>query len=181
MNFYSSVIFQDKRFKSVQRINDLDLLEPIFRKQIINILLKGAELGLNLAIYETYRSKQRQELLFDQDMTQLKEVGVHHFGLACDIVRVIDGRYSWENLSDIAPLAKANTVIWGGDWGTPEKENSFRDEAHFQRCTVYRQHDLLSFLGIPMTIITRLRIKKDIISNLVHHILKLLKNLATFA
>jgi hypothetical protein len=32
-------------------------------------------------IFETYRSQERQQVLFEQGATQLRTVGVHHHGL----------------------------------------------------------------------------------------------------
>jgi hypothetical protein len=53
-------------------------------------------MGIKLMVYETNRSQHRQRELFDQGATKLRAVGVHHYGLACDIVRVVNGEPSLE-------------------------------------------------------------------------------------
>ena len=52
--------------------------------------------GIKLMIFETFRSQERQAFLFDQGATRLKKVGVHHYGLACDLVKDINGEPSWK-------------------------------------------------------------------------------------
>ena len=51
---------------------------------------------MGLMIYETYRSRDRPQALFNQGAAKLPTVGVHHYGLACDIVRVAEGEPSWK-------------------------------------------------------------------------------------
>ena len=43
---------------------------------------------------------------------------VHHYGLAADVVKMVDGEPSWKGSFDVlGPLARKNGLIWGGDWG----------------------------------------------------------------
>jgi hypothetical protein len=103
-----------------------------------------------LMAFETYRSKERQQLLFDQKVTKLQTVGVHHYGLACDIVRNIGGHPSWKgDLSIIGRLARKHGLVWGGDWGRPDVTPSFVDPVHVQRCPVSRQKELFAGTWYP--------------------------------
>jgi hypothetical protein len=87
-SFYTNVIMNDPRFNSTKRIADPELLEPVTRDLVQAIITDAAVNGLKLMIFETYRSQARQIALFNQGATKLKQVGVHHFGLACDLVRI---------------------------------------------------------------------------------------------
>jgi hypothetical protein len=101
-------------------------------------------------VYETYRSRQRQKLLFDRGATKLEQVGVHHYGLACDIVKSVNGQPSWKgDFSFLGRLAKKHGLIWGGDWGRPGSPNRFVDAVHVQRCAVARQKRLFAGTWYP--------------------------------
>lgn len=139
-NFYTDVIMNDPRFNSAKRIADPELLEPVTRDLVQAVIADAAANGLKLMIFETYRSQARQLALFNQGATKLKQVGVHHFGLACDIVKDINGQPSWKgDFSMLGALAKHHRLIWGGDWGTPGSVHTFVDTDHVQRVTIGRQ------------------------------------------
>jgi hypothetical protein len=149
-SFYTDVISKDSRFNSVQPIGTPDLLEPITRQLVQSIITDAAALGINLMPFETYRSRERQEMLFNEGATQLKTVGVHHYGLACDLVRVLNGEPSWKgDFSLLGRLAYKYGLIWGGDWGNPTIHHSFVDDVHVQRCALGRQQVLFSGSWYP--------------------------------
>lgn len=144
-NFYTDVIAHDARFDSTARIADASLLEPMTRQLVESLVASAHNMGIEVMIYETYRSQQRQQALFDNGATKLRTVGVHHYGLACDIVRAVGGEPSWKgDFSFLGQLAHSSGLIWGGDWGAPNLKHSFIDSVHVQRCTVARQGDLFS-------------------------------------
>jgi len=150
MSFYSNIILQDARATSSQVINALDLLEPTTRALVTEIIEEAKVHGIDLMVFETYRSKERQQMLFDQRATELKNVGVHHYGLACDIVKNVNGTPSWKgDFSILGQLAYAKKLIWGGDWGNPNIKHSFVDIYHVQRCSIRRQAALFSGLWYP--------------------------------
>ena len=94
-------------------------------------------------VFETFRSQDRELDLFDQCKSQLHTVGVHHYGLACDLVRDVCGQPSWEgDFSFLKVIARRHKLIWGGDWGTPCQAHKLYDAVHVQRCTVARQRAL---------------------------------------
>ncbi len=144
-NFYTNVIMNDPRFNSTKRIADPELLEPITRDLVQAIIADAAANGLKLMIFETYRSQARQIALFNQGATKLRQVGVHHYGLACDLVKDINGQPSWKgDFSMLGALARHHRLIWGGDWGTPGSHHSFVDDDHVQRVTLGRQARLFA-------------------------------------
>jgi hypothetical protein len=149
-SFYTDTIVPDKRFKSLQPINDIALLEPVIRQLVKRIIADAADEGIKLMVFETYRSQQRQVRLFAQGATQLKTVGVHHYGLACDLVKDVSGSPSWKgDFKFLGKLAKKYGLIWGGDWGKPNVRTRFPDNVHVQRCAVKDQRKLFASTWYP--------------------------------
>jgi D-alanyl-D-alanine carboxypeptidase len=119
-NFFTDVIKKSPKLTSKKRVADMALLEPETRKRVRAIIADAKEHGLKLMVFETYRSGVRQTELFNQGATKLKKVGVHHYGLACDLVRDVNGEPSWKGDFDLlGRLAHHHGLIWGGDWETP--------------------------------------------------------------
>jgi len=149
-SFYTDVIVPDARFDSVIRVSDPSLLEPTTRHLVEGIVSTARSMGIELMIYETYRSQNRQQELFNHGASKLRTVGVHHYGLACDIVRLVAGEPCWKgDFSFLGQLAHSSGLIWGGDWGSPEIKHNFVDSVHVQRCTVARQGDLFAGSWYP--------------------------------
>src|SRR5579864_5708257 len=106
-NFYTDVIQNDRRFNSTEPVRDENLLEPHFRAEADAIVTEAANSGTQLQVIETYRSQERQAVLFAQGATQLRRVGVHHYGLACDFGIVRNGQIDWHaDYSIIGRLAE---------------------------------------------------------------------------
>jgi D-alanyl-D-alanine carboxypeptidase len=149
-NFYTDMIRKDKRFKTTKPVADPKLLEPVTRDKVAQIIADAAKQGIKLMISETYRSQARQLHLFEQHATQLKKVGVHHYGLACDLVKDVNGHPSWKgDFKFLRALAKKHGLIWGGDWGRPNVKPKLYDPYHVQRCTVARQKSLFNGTWYP--------------------------------
>lgn len=139
-NFYTDFIQQHPLYLSRERVCQWTMLEPKTRAAVAGIVQDAEEMGIELAWWETYRSIDRQGLLFMQHVSSLRNVSVHHYGLACDLVRMVNGEPSWKgDFSFLGPLAKAHGLIWGGDW------HNFKDSYHVQRCTISDQARL--FIG----------------------------------
>jgi hypothetical protein len=128
---------------SSARVSDNGLLEPTTQRKVAAILQDAACHGVRMAIYETYRNRERQIQLYQAGASQLARVGVHHYGPACDIVFLVGpgaGEPSWKgNSSLLGHLAPAHGLVWGGDWGRPGHPTSFSDQDHVQFCTVGQQ------------------------------------------
>ncbi|MFP5247580.1 MAG: M15 family metallopeptidase, partial [Thermoanaerobaculia bacterium] len=138
-NHFTDVIQKDQRYLSTKSVTDRTLLEPKTREAVEAIIADAKTMGVSLMSWETFRSQPRQEQLFTEGRTKLKKVGVHHYGLACDIVREVNGKPSWDgDFSIIGLLAKKHGLIWGGDWKT------FPDAYHVQRVRVADQPKLFA-------------------------------------
>lgn len=149
-NFYTDVVRLDKRFNSPARCADISLLEPITRAAVINIISQAKANGTDLMVWETFRSQSRQLNLFAQGATRLSHVGVHHYGLACDLVKNVGGEPSWKgDFTFLLPLAEANGLISGINWGEPEIKHTFIDEDHVQRCSLSKQPALFAGAWYP--------------------------------
>ena len=88
-----NVIKKDHRFKTTNIVKDISLLEPVFRKKVMDFLADAKKEGHDLRIAETFRSQARQAHLYEQGYTQLRHVGVHNYGLACDFNLFINRTY----------------------------------------------------------------------------------------
>jgi hypothetical protein len=76
---------------------------------------------------------------------------VHHFGLACDLGIVVAGQINWKaDYGILGQLAQKHRLVWGGDWGTPDRPHSFRDYDHLQRIDVADQHQLFDGSWYPI-------------------------------
>lgn len=150
MSFYTDVIARSPKFHTSDRVSDMDLLEPVTRAAVQRIIVQAASSGVKLTVFESYRSQERQAEMYRQGASQLKTVGVHHFGLACDLVKDVGGEPSWKgDFSFLGPLARANGLIWGGDWGHPGVPTKFPDADHVQRCRVEMQAQLFALTWYP--------------------------------
>ncbi len=150
MSFYTEVIQNDPRFHSVNPISDIDLLEPVTRAAVLNIVNDAKAQGQDVMVLETYRSQELQQIYYRKGVTQLSQVGVHHYGLATDIVKVVNGEPNWDgDFSFLKPLAEKYNLIWGGDWGFPNEPHSFRDYDHVQRILVSDQTALFNGSWYP--------------------------------
>jgi hypothetical protein len=150
-NFYTDVIQKDKRFNTTAVVNDTALLEPSFRLKAQTVVDAAASAGITLVSTETFRSSQRQQSLFVAGKTQLKTVGVHHYGLAIDFAKKLtNGKLSWDgDWTFMAKLAADAGIISGVDWGTPGQTHSFVDSDHLQGCTVAEQVKLFAGTWYP--------------------------------
>ena len=148
--FYTDVISKDARFGSLTRVADPSVLEHGTRQLVERIISASQQMGIEVMIYETYRSQDRQQQLFNSGASKLRTVGVHHYGLACDIVRSVGGEPCWKgDFTFLGQLAQSCALIWGGDWGAPQIKHSFIDSVHVQRCSVARQGDLFAGVWYP--------------------------------
>jgi hypothetical protein len=142
-NFYLDAIRSDPRFQSPKRVADMALLEPVTRARVEAIIAGAAAEGIELLPWETFRSSARQIELFERGASKLRDVGVHNYGLACDLVKVVGGDPSWKgDFAFLGRLARVHGLVWGGDWGAPGRKHKFVDAVHVQRCTVARQTGL---------------------------------------
>jgi hypothetical protein len=149
-NFYTETIACSPCFRSLAPCNDAMMLEPVTRAAVQAIIADLAAKGVRVVIGETYRSRERQQLLFRKGATKLRTVGVHHYGLACDLWIEANGEVDWHaDYRVLGPAAKARGLVWGYDWGTPRARHTFRDIDHVQRCAVKDQARLFAGAWYP--------------------------------
>ncbi|MDE2096292.1 MAG: M15 family metallopeptidase [Patescibacteria group bacterium] len=149
-SFYTTVIQKSAAFHSTTPCRDIRLLEPVTRDAVFRVIGLARESGVTLQVLETYRSQELQEHYYERGATQLRTVGVHHYGVACDLGIVIAGQVNWKaDYSILGKLAKRAGLVWGGDWGSPERFHSFRDYDHVQRIAVADQDKLFSGSWYP--------------------------------
>lgn len=149
-NFYTEVVSTDARFHSTDCIRDLGLLEPVTRAAVQAILADAKTAGIELIVTETFRSTDRQAALFKQGATQLQAVGVHHYGLAADFCKIIDGKASWAgDWGFLRDLAEKHGCISGLDWGDSSIRHGFVDPDHIQRIIVADQEALFAGTYYP--------------------------------
>lgn len=151
MSFYTEAIVPDVRFHSTKRIQDMKLLEPVTRAAVSAIIADAkATLGIELVAIETYRSTERQLMLFEAKATKLKNVGVHHYGLATDFAKRIGGEISFKgDFSFLVKLCKKHGLISGNNWGQSSVKHTFIDPGHVQRVTLKRQKALFAGTWYP--------------------------------
>lgn len=154
-NFYVDVLQRDSRFTSPAACADEALLEPGFRARALSFMAAAAAAGTTLKITETYRSSERQQQLFAAGKTKLQNVGVHHYGLACDFAKVIGGSLSWDGdwtfMAKIAAeISTADApLISGVDWGSPDEPHDLIDSDHIQGVTIGQQPALFAGSWYP--------------------------------
>lgn len=149
-SFYEDVLRPSPAFTSPRRCADLALLEPETREKIQAVVEGARARGVALMVYETFRSRERQQLLYDRGASRLREVGVHHYGLACDLVRDVGGDPSWKgSFALLGELGRLHGLVWGGDWGRPGRKPKLFDPVHLQRISVARQKELFRGTWYP--------------------------------
>lgn len=149
-NFYDTVIRNSRYFGSDVVCKDMAMLEPGTRAAVLALMADAKEQGIDLRLLETYRSQTRQSALFMRRATQLRTVGCHGYGVACDFGVFVRGVYQENNKPYVflRVMARKHGLISGQDWGH-SKEGSFVDSGHVQRVPVWRQGQLFSDAWYP--------------------------------
>ncbi len=151
MSFYTDVIARSPLFHTTGAVNDLALLEPVTRAAVQAIVAEAKAMRHELRVLETYRSCERQAVLFGRGASKLKTVGVHHYGCAADLGLYILGRYigAAEPYRFLVDLCAKHGLISGIDWGEPAKRHTFIDAGHVQRTAVQDQPRLFAGSWFP--------------------------------
>lgn len=116
----------------IPMICDLSALHPFFRDRVIELISVCRTKGIDLAVVETYRTVAKQNEYKKLGKIYTRNVGgrsKHQYGLAVDVVPVIDDSASWHNEAawKIVGLAGEELGLrWGGRWRHPY------DPGHFE-------------------------------------------------
>ena len=113
-------------------IADLSALHPFFRDKIIELIDICHSKGIELEIVETYRTVAKQNEYKRMGKIYTRSTGgrsKHQYGLAIDVVPVVDSLASWENIAlwkKVGAVGEKLGLRWGGRWRHPY------DPGHFE-------------------------------------------------
>lgn len=113
-------------------ITDLNALHPFFRDKILELIANCKAQGIELAIVESYRThaKQHEYKVMGRKYTSSGAGrSKHQYGLAVDVVPVIDSAAVWDNTAVWKKIGFAGEKLglrWGGRWRRPF------DPGHFE-------------------------------------------------
>lgn len=112
-------------------------LTPLVRRQAELVIKQMAEQGFNVTIFQGFRSFEEQDALYAQGRTKPGAIvtnarggySFHNYGVAVDVVFVVNGKPSWDNSHPwgrLGRIGKLHGFEWGGDW------TDFPDRPHLQ-------------------------------------------------
>lgn len=113
-------------------IADPGSLHPYFRDKIFQLIRNCKKKGIELAVVESYRTHAKQSEYFKMGRKYTRSTGgksKHQYGLAIDVVPVLNGKAIWENTNlwrKIGLEGERLGLRWGGRWRSPY------DPAHFE-------------------------------------------------
>lgn len=117
---------------SLPMIADLNALHPYFRDKIRQMIQLCKKKGIELAIVESYRTHSKQAEYFGMGRQYTRSAGgksKHQYGLAIDVVPLVNGIPQWENKTlwkRVGVIGESLGLRWGGRWRSPY------DPAHFE-------------------------------------------------
>ena len=109
--------------KEPTRLNSLNLLYGPMVDSILSSVSSANKAGYPVAVFETFRTPQRQDLIYAQGRTATGKIVTnskawqswHQYGVAFDIALKIDGRWSWDfDPKIVAKYFDTDKLIWGG-------------------------------------------------------------------
>jgi hypothetical protein len=113
-------------------ITDLNALHPFFREKVSQLIAKCKKQGIELAVVETYRTHAKQNEYRSMGRKYTNSKGgksKHQYGLAVDVVPMVDGVAVWDNLQlwrKVGVMGEKLGLRWGGRWKKPY------DPGHFE-------------------------------------------------
>jgi peptidoglycan L-alanyl-D-glutamate endopeptidase CwlK len=136
-------------------LSRIDTLHPKIRQEVKDIYLNEVVptlTNITCRFAYTLRTFQEQDALYAQGRTKLydnngKKLGIvtkakggqsiHNYGLAFDIVLLVNGGASWDDVKDfdkdgkpdwmeVVNIYKRHGYTWGGDW-------KFKDSPHLEK------------------------------------------------
>ena len=121
-------------YRTQRPCNNVELLFPEFREIVNKMISEYLEVHQTEPyILETYRSNDLQLLYFNRGASKIRMNGMHHYGIAVDLVGKVDGHIDYEVLD----------YEWLRSWA---KENGLTvlswELAHFQFISVDEQQTL---------------------------------------
>lgn len=124
--------FFGKNRGSLPMIADLESLHPYFKDKVVELIRVCEAAGIELAVVESYRTHAKQAEYFAMGKKYTRTAGGssrHQYGLAVDVVPMIDSKPVWNNARLWKKIGLAGERLglrWGGRWRIPY------DPAHFE-------------------------------------------------
>jgi peptidoglycan L-alanyl-D-glutamate endopeptidase CwlK len=122
----------EKNRGELPMIADLKALHPYFRDKMFLLIEKCKAKGIHIEVVESFRTNTKQAEYFGMGRKYTRSAGgnsKHQYGLACDVVPIINGKPVWENKAlwrKIGVEGEKLGLRWGGRWRHPY------DPAHFE-------------------------------------------------
>lgn len=116
----------------IPMICDLSALHPYFRDKVLQLIATCKSKGIELAVVETYRTVAKQNEYRQLGKIYTRSTGGrsrHQYGLAVDVVPMIDSVPAWHNEALWRKVGAAGEKLglrWGGRWRHPY------DPGHFE-------------------------------------------------
>lgn len=121
-------------------------LQPLVKRSADAVVNEMKRLGYDVMVFQGYRSIEEQNALYAQGRTAPGSVitnakggdSLHNYGVAVDIVFVVNGRPSWSEShpwSTLGKVGKKQGFEWGGDW------TGFVDRPHLEMTLGYSLDD----------------------------------------
>jgi hypothetical protein len=113
-------------------IADLHSLHPYFRDKVQQLIRNCKAKGIELAVVESFRTHAKQSEYYTMGRKYTRSAGgksKHQYGLAVDLVPVIDSVAMWDNIAlwrKVGIEGEKLGLRWGGRWRSPY------DPAHFE-------------------------------------------------
>lgn len=133
-DFFANVIYKSDKYETQSPCNDTDLLFPPFYAIVMEMINAYQEQHETIPfVLETYRSNTLQRIYFNRGASKIRQNGMHHYGIAVDLVGRANGQIDYEVLD----------YAWLRDWA---KNNGLTvldwELAHFQFIPVASQNEL---------------------------------------
>lgn len=121
-------------------------LIPAVKIKADMVVREMTSMGHPVTIFQGFRSFAEQDALYAQGRTKPGAIvtnarggdSFHNYGVACDIVFVVNGRPSWDSKhpwKTLGTVGEKYGLEWGGRW------TSFIDLPHFQYTAGYTLDD----------------------------------------
>lgn len=117
---------------SIPMITELNALHPYFRDKIMELIQVCKSKGIELAVVESFRTRSKQNEYKSMGKKYTRSGGgssKHQYGLAVDLVPIIDSVAVWNNTvlwRKIGVAGERLGLRWGGRWKKPY------DPGHFE-------------------------------------------------
>jgi peptidoglycan L-alanyl-D-glutamate endopeptidase CwlK len=121
----------------LQSLREPTGVQPLVLRKALEVVNEMTKRGYNVTIYQSFRSKAEQDAIYAQGRTKPGAIvtnakggeSLHNYGVAVDIVFVVNGKPSWSDKhawAELGSVGKSVGFEWGGDW------KGFVDRPHFQ-------------------------------------------------